>query len=56
MQTLNLPGADRAGSAGRPLPHARVRIAADGEIEVGGASSAATSGTRGSGQRVVADR
>jgi long-chain acyl-CoA synthetase len=36
VQTLNLPGADRAGSAGRPLPHARVRIAADGEIEVGG--------------------
>jgi len=36
VQTLNLPGADRAGSAGRPLPHARVRIADDGEIEVGG--------------------
>jgi long-subunit acyl-CoA synthetase (AMP-forming) len=36
VQTLNLPGADRAGSAGRPLPHARVRVAADGEIEVGG--------------------
>jgi long-chain acyl-CoA synthetase len=37
VQTLNLPGADRPGSAGRPLPHARLRIAADGEIEVGGA-------------------
>jgi long-chain acyl-CoA synthetase len=37
VQTLNLPGADRPGSAGRPLPHARVRIAADGEIEIGGA-------------------
>ena len=36
VQTLNVPGADRAGSAGRPLAHARVRIAADGEIEVGG--------------------
>jgi len=36
VQTLNLPGADRPGSAGRPLPHARVRIAADGEIEIGG--------------------
>jgi len=36
VQTLNLPGADRVGSAGRPLPHAQVRIAADGEIEVGG--------------------
>ncbi|CAG1018349.1 long-chain acyl-CoA synthetase [Burkholderiaceae bacterium] len=36
VQTLNLPGADRAGSAGRPLPHARVRIADDGEIEIAG--------------------
>jgi len=37
VQTLNLPGHDRAGSAGRPLPHARLRIASDGEIEVAGA-------------------
>ncbi|MFN4362303.1 MAG: AMP-binding protein [Hylemonella sp.] len=36
VQTLNLPGAQRAGSAGRPLPHARLRVAADGEIEVAG--------------------
>jgi len=36
VQTLNLPGADCAGSAGRPLPHARVRIVAGGEIEVAG--------------------
>lgn len=36
VQTLNLPGAQRPGSAGRPLPHARIRIAADGEIEVAG--------------------
>ena len=36
VQTLNLPAADRPGSAGRPLPHARVRIAADGEVEVAG--------------------
>lgn len=36
VQTLNLPGASRPGSAGRPLPHARVRIAADGEIEIAG--------------------
>lgn len=36
VQTLNLPGASRAGSAGRALPHARLRIAADGEIEVAG--------------------
>ena len=36
VQTLNLPGAERNGSAGRVLPHARLRIAADGEIEVAG--------------------
>jgi long-subunit acyl-CoA synthetase (AMP-forming) len=34
--SLNLPGADRLGSCGKPLPNRRVRIAADGEIEVGG--------------------
>lgn len=34
VQTLNLPGADLPGSAGRVLPHARVRISAAGEIEV----------------------
>lgn len=33
---LNLPGAQRTGSVGRPLPHRPVRIAADGEIEAGG--------------------
>jgi long-chain acyl-CoA synthetase len=36
VQTLNLPGADRPGTAGRALPHTRLRIAADGEIEVAG--------------------
>ena len=36
VQTLNLPGSDRPGSAGRPLPHCRLRFAADGEIEVAG--------------------
>lgn len=36
VQTLNLPGADRPGSAGRALPHARLRVAADGEVEVAG--------------------
>ncbi|MGD8631122.1 MAG: AMP-binding protein, partial [Gammaproteobacteria bacterium] len=36
--TLNRPGADRAGSVGKPLPHARLRIAADGEIHVSGAT------------------
>lgn len=33
---LNVPGSDRIGSAGRPLPNRQVRIAFDGEIEVGG--------------------
>lgn len=36
VQTLNLPGADRPGSAGRALPHAFLRTRADGEIEVRG--------------------
>ena len=36
VQTLNLPGHDRPGSAGRALPHARVRVAADGEVRVSG--------------------
>jgi long-chain acyl-CoA synthetase len=36
VQTLNLPGADRPGSAGKPLPHARVRINDSGEIEIAG--------------------
>ncbi len=37
VQTLNLPGAQCPGSAGRPLPHARLRVSAQGEIEVAGA-------------------
>ena len=36
VQTLNLPGHDRPGTAGRALPHARLRIAPDGEVEVAG--------------------
>jgi long-subunit acyl-CoA synthetase (AMP-forming) len=36
VQTLNLPGADKPGSAGRPLPHAQVRIHSRGEIEIAG--------------------
>lgn len=36
VQSLNLPGADRPGSAGRLLPHAQMRVAADGELEIGG--------------------
>jgi long-chain acyl-CoA synthetase len=34
--TINVPGADRPGSTGRPLSNRRIRIASDGEIEVGG--------------------
>ena len=33
---LNLPGASRPGSVGRALPGRTVRIAGDGEIEIGG--------------------
>jgi long-chain acyl-CoA synthetase len=36
VQTLNLPGAQRPGSAGRVLPHARLRVAVDGEILIAG--------------------
>jgi long-subunit acyl-CoA synthetase (AMP-forming) len=35
---LNTPGACRPGSVGKPLPHTRVRIDANGEICVGGAA------------------
>jgi long-subunit acyl-CoA synthetase (AMP-forming) len=37
VQTLNLPHADRPGSAGRTLPHARLRIGDDGQVCVAGA-------------------
>ncbi len=33
---LNLPGAERPGSVGQPLPHIQVRIADDGEVVVSG--------------------
>ncbi|HEX9179958.1 MAG TPA: AMP-binding protein, partial [Burkholderiales bacterium] len=36
--SLNTPQASRPGSAGRPLPHARVRVAPDGEILVEGST------------------
>jgi long-chain acyl-CoA synthetase len=35
--TLNLPGAQRIGTVGRPLPGCRVRLAEDGEVLVKGA-------------------
>jgi long-subunit acyl-CoA synthetase (AMP-forming) len=34
---VNAPGASRPGSVGKPLPHVKLRFAADGEIFVGGA-------------------
>jgi long-subunit acyl-CoA synthetase (AMP-forming) len=34
---LNVPGANRPGSVGRPLPHATVRVDASGEVHVRGA-------------------
>lgn len=36
VQTLNLPDDHCHGSVGKPLPHAGMRIAADGEIEIRG--------------------
>lgn len=33
---LNRPGSQRAGSVGRPLPHARLRVDAEGEVWVEG--------------------
>jgi long-chain acyl-CoA synthetase len=36
VQTLNLPGQQRPGSAGQLLPHARMRIADDGEVLIAG--------------------
>ncbi|WP_295516882.1 AMP-binding protein [uncultured Pseudomonas sp.] len=37
---LNHPGATRLGSVGQPLPHVHLRLAADGEVLVGGADFA----------------
>ena len=36
VQTLNLPGADRPGSAGRPLPHAQIHADQHGQLHAGG--------------------
>lgn len=36
VQTLNLPGADRPGSAGRALPHTRLRVDELGQIHIAG--------------------
>ncbi|WP_405220405.1 AMP-binding protein [Lentisalinibacter sediminis] len=52
--TLNTPGDSRPGSAGRPLPHARVRIAPDGEIMVSGAVMQGYLAVPGHGERRIA--
>lgn len=36
VQCLNVPGASRPGSVGRPLPHVQVRVASDGELFISG--------------------
>jgi long-chain acyl-CoA synthetase len=51
VQTLNLPGADRPGSAGRALPHARLRIGVGGEIEVAGSLMLGYLGAEPAGRR-----
>lgn len=49
--SLNLPGSDRLGSAGRPLAWQRVRIAEDGEVLVAGNLFNGYLGDRGSAPR-----
>lgn len=44
---LNLPGADRIGSVGRPLAGVALRLANDGEVEVSGRGFAGYLGTQG---------
>jgi long-subunit acyl-CoA synthetase (AMP-forming) len=48
VQTLNLPGADQPGSAGRPLPHAAVRVTEEGELQIAGSLFAGYLGEGGS--------
>lgn len=43
---MNVPGADRAGTVGRPLEHVRVQRARDGEVVVRGASFLGYTGDR----------
>jgi long-subunit acyl-CoA synthetase (AMP-forming) len=50
--TLNHPLAARPGSVGRPLPHAQVTIARDGEVLVSGATTLGYCGAADSGQHV----
>ncbi len=39
---LNVPGASRVGSVGRPLPHTQVVLSPEGEVLVGGSTLSAT--------------
>ncbi len=36
--TLNLPEANRPGSVGKPLPHAQIRVSANGELQARGSN------------------
>ncbi|WP_374658683.1 AMP-binding protein [Inhella sp.] len=49
VQTLNRPGRQRPGSAGSALPHARLRVADDGEVWIGGTLFSGYLGEPGSG-------
>lgn len=51
--TLNRPGEVRPGSAGRPLPHAQVRIDEHGEIHVSGATMLGYLGTESDHQEIA---
>lgn len=51
---LNQPDAQRPGSVGKPLPHVKVRIAADGEILIDEARFAGYLGQPGSAARTLA--
>lgn len=50
---LNTPAADRAGSVGRPLPHARVRVDDRGEIRVAGAVMSGYTGGGPAGEEIA---
>ena len=47
---LNVPGADRVGSVGRPLPGTEARLTADGEVELSGRGFAGYLGLRDCGR------
>lgn len=53
---VNTPGARRIGTVGRPLAHAAVRLAADGEVEVRGARMLGYLGEPALAERLAAHR